>query len=344
MADDCTAPGQSISSCSKFHFLICRRCVPLRAPSGCPGSKSISNRVLLLAGLAEGTTTVHDLLDSDDTAVMLEALRALGCLLVKIDASTLNVTGIGGRLVNDRGPALSRQCRHGHAAADGRAGAADRHPRRHLRAQRRAAHARAPHRRSGRCLARLGLRDRLPGHPRLSATEADRPVNADAGSAGQGARRCVQPVPDRTAAGAAAGGRTGHRDRGRRRADLQALCPHHAGTAGAIRHQRARDDGWQRFTIPAGSRYRSPGAMLVEGDASSASYFVALGAIAAVNSPLRIEGVGSASLQGDVRFVEAAQAMGAEVEAGPNWLQRPTWCLAAARHRRSTATTSPTRR
>jgi len=44
-----------------------------------PGSKSISNRVLLLAGLSAGTTTVHDLLDSDDTQVMLEALRTLGC-------------------------------------------------------------------------------------------------------------------------------------------------------------------------------------------------------------------------------------------------------------------------
>jgi 3-phosphoshikimate 1-carboxyvinyltransferase len=44
-----------------------------------PGSKSISNRVLLLAGLAEGTTAVHDLLDSDDTRVMLAALEQLGC-------------------------------------------------------------------------------------------------------------------------------------------------------------------------------------------------------------------------------------------------------------------------
>ena len=54
---------------------------PLRSAAGTvvlPGSKSISNRVLLLAGLSEGVTTVHDLLDSDDTAVMLDALRALG--------------------------------------------------------------------------------------------------------------------------------------------------------------------------------------------------------------------------------------------------------------------------
>ena len=44
-----------------------------------PGSKSISNRVLLLAALSQGTTTIHDLLDSDDTQVMLKALEQLGC-------------------------------------------------------------------------------------------------------------------------------------------------------------------------------------------------------------------------------------------------------------------------
>jgi 3-phosphoshikimate 1-carboxyvinyltransferase len=44
-----------------------------------PGSKSISNRVLLLSALSQGTTLLHDLLDSDDTRVMLDALRQLGC-------------------------------------------------------------------------------------------------------------------------------------------------------------------------------------------------------------------------------------------------------------------------
>jgi 3-phosphoshikimate 1-carboxyvinyltransferase len=62
-----------------------------------PGSKSISNRVLLLAALASGTTTVHDLLDSDDTRVMLDALRALGCDIAP-NAGTLRITGLGGKL------------------------------------------------------------------------------------------------------------------------------------------------------------------------------------------------------------------------------------------------------
>ena len=73
---------------------------PLRAASGTvhlPGSKSISNRVLLLAGLAQGQTAVHDLLDSDDTRVMLDALSALGCGLRR-EGAVLHITGLGGRL------------------------------------------------------------------------------------------------------------------------------------------------------------------------------------------------------------------------------------------------------
>src|SRR5207244_11640318 len=74
-----------------------------------------------------------------------------------------------------------------------------------------------------------------------------------------------------------------------------------------------------------------PGEFQVEADAASASYFVALGAIAAVDQPVRIEGVGAGSIQGDIRFVEAAQQMGAVVTSGPNWLEvkRGAWPLKA---------------
>jgi 3-phosphoshikimate 1-carboxyvinyltransferase len=93
-------------------------------------------------------------------------------------------------------------------------------------------------------------------------------------------------------------------------------------------------ESWQRFTIPAGSRYRSPGDIHVEADASSASYFIALGAIAtgaAGQCGIRIEGVGTQSIQGDIRFVEAARAMGAQVRGGANWLEisRGAWPLKA---------------
>ena len=97
---------------------------------------------------------------------------------------------------------------------------------------------------------------------------------------------------------------------------------------------RVENHGWQRFVIPAGSRYQSPGAIHVEADASSASYFIALGAIATGDNgqkSIKIEGVGLDSIQGDIRFAEAAQAMGAVVTGGPNWLQvqRGAWPLKA---------------
>ncbi|CAM5211867.1 Multifunctional fusion protein OS=Castellaniella defragrans (strain DSM / CCUG 39792 / 65Phen)OX=1437824 GN=cmk PE=3 SV=1 [Castellaniella denitrificans] len=75
---------------------------------------------------------------------------------------------------------------------------------------------------------------------------------------------------------------------------------------------RVRREGWERFTIAADARYRSPGRYRIEGDASSASYFLGLGAIA--GGPVRIEGVGGDSIQGDVAFAEVIEAMGARVE------------------------------
>jgi 3-phosphoshikimate 1-carboxyvinyltransferase len=76
---------------------------------------------------------------------------------------------------------------------------------------------------------------------------------------------------------------------------------------------------WQAFHIAAGQRYRSPGTIHVEGDASSASYFLAAGAIG--GGPVRVEGVGRASIQGDVRFTDALAAMGAVVASGDNWIE-----------------------
>jgi 3-phosphoshikimate 1-carboxyvinyltransferase len=93
-------------------------------------------------------------------------------------------------------------------------------------------------------------------------------------------------------------------------------------------------EDWQRFTIVAGSKFKSPGTLQVEADASSASYFIALGAIAdeaAGQGGIRINGVGADSIQGDIRFIEAAQMMGARVISGPNWLEvsRGSWPLKA---------------
>jgi 3-phosphoshikimate 1-carboxyvinyltransferase len=87
-------------------------------------------------------------------------------------------------------------------------------------------------------------------------------------------------------------------------------------------------DGWQRFTIPQGCSYQSPGTIHVEADASSASYFIALGAITKGDG-IRIQGVGADSIQGDIRFMDAAAQMGAKITSGPNWLEinRGAWPL-----------------
>jgi len=77
-------------------------------------------------------------------------------------------------------------------------------------------------------------------------------------------------------------------------------------------------DGWKTFTVPA-KRYASPGEIRVEGDASSASYFLAAGAIG--EGPVRVEGVGRSSIQGDIRFTEVLEKMGAKISMGEDWVE-----------------------
>jgi len=78
-------------------------------------------------------------------------------------------------------------------------------------------------------------------------------------------------------------------------------------------------EGWQRFIVHAESKYRSPGSIYVEGDASSASYFLAAGAIG--GGPVRVHGIGRDSIQGDVRFAEALELMGTTITFGDNWVE-----------------------
>jgi len=297
-----------------------------------PGSKSISNRVLLLAALASGTTTVHDLLDSDDTRVMLDALRALGC---GIDAagSTLRITGIGGQLKSN-GPLLPLFL--------GNAGTAMRPltaalsllggdfelsgvPRMHER----------PIGDLVDALTQLGCRiDYLgnPGYPPLRIRPADHGalvldapirVRGDVSSQFLTALLLALPLAARKDIVIEVVGELISKPYIEITLNLLARF----GIA-------VRREGWERFTIPAGSRYSSPGDIHVEADASSASYFIALGAIATGASgqdSIRIEGVGADSIQGDIRFIDAAQQMGAQVDSGPNWLEvrRGAWPLKA---------------
>jgi len=289
-----------------------------------PGSKSISNRVLLLAGLSAGTTAIHDLLDSDDTRVMLAALQQLGCHIER-QGTVLQLTGLG-----DTPPASPAQLFLGNAGTAMRPLTA--------------------------ALAVLGGDFTLSGVARMHERPIGDLVDAlrelgcsvdyrgDAGypplKIGPARLRLDKPIPVR-----------GDVSSQFLTALLMAL-PLVAANDIVIEVQgeliskpyieitlnllarfgvQVRREGWQRFTIPAGSRLQSPGVVHVEADASSASYFVALGAIAATQESVRIEGLGRESIQGDIRFLEAAERMGAHIQSGPNWIEvrRSAWPLRA---------------
>jgi|CXWL01.1.fsa_nt_gi 3-phosphoshikimate 1-carboxyvinyltransferase len=308
---------------------------PLTAASGTvtlPGSKSISNRVLLLAGLATGTTAVHGLLDSDDTRVMKDALAALGCAL-RHDGGVLHITGLGGQLavheaqlfLGNAGTAMRPLAATLAvlAATQGGRFQLSGVPRMHERPIGDLVDALRP---LGCTITDLGL----PGYPPLLLAgtagghlATERPIRVRGDVSSQFLTALLMALPLATREHEVVIEVEGELI-SRPYIDITLNLMARFG----ISVQRA---GWQRFEIPRGSRYATPGAIRVEGDASSASYFVAVGAIAAHGgAPLRIEGVGSDSIQGDIRFVQAAQSMGAQVKSGPGWLEvhRGRWPLA----------------
>ena len=297
-----------------------------------PGSKSISNRVLLLSALSLGTTTVYDLLASDDTRVMLDGLRQIGCE-VEESGSTVRITGLGGRkpvspcslFMGNAGTAM-RPLTAALALLGGEfelSGV----PRMHER----------PIGDLVDALRQLGCHiDYLgnPGYPPLRiahsngvpALALNHPIQVRGDVSSQFLTALLMALPlvaTQTAVHIEVVGELISKPY--ITITLQLL----ARFGIQVHH-----DNWQRFTIPAGSQYQSPGSIYVEADASSASYFIALGAIASsaeASNSIKIQGVGLDSIQGDIRFVEAAQAMGAKVTGGPNWLevQRGAWPLKA---------------
>jgi 3-phosphoshikimate 1-carboxyvinyltransferase len=290
-----------------------------------PGSKSISNRVLLLAALSAGTTTVQDLLDSDDTRVMLDALRSLGCG-VKHSGANIEITGLGGRA-----PASAARLFLGNAGTAMRplaaalaviggdfelSGVARMH-------ERPIGDLVDALRQLGCDVQYLGVEGYPPlriGRPQL---KLDMPIQVRGDVSSQFLTALLMALPLVAA-----------RDVVIEVVGELISKPYIEITLNLLARFgiAVLREGWQRFTIPAGSSYRSPGSIHVEADASSASYFVALGAIAAQpGSPVHIVGVGEDSIQGDIRFIEAARLMGAQVTGSPNALEvcRGTWPLKA---------------
>lgn len=280
-----------------------------------PGSKSISNRVLLLAAIAEGETAITGLLDSDDTRVMLTALRQLGVAVSELAEGRVTVRGVS------RFPVDSADLFMGNAGTAIRPLTA--------------------------ALALMGGDYRLSGVPRMherpigDLVDALKALGARIDYLGQpgypplhiGRGEIATPAVTQVQGSVSSQFLTA----------LLMAAPLQAGQSGqpvvievlgeliskpyieitlnlmarfGVTVQR---DGWSRFTIAGGARYRSPGRIAVEGDASTASYFLALGAIG--GGPLRVTGVGADSIQGDVKFAETLAAMGASVTYGDGWIE-----------------------
>ncbi len=276
-----------------------------------PGSKSISNRVLLLAALSEGTTEVRDLLHSDDTERMLDALRILGVKVESLGDNAYQVTGCGGNFpvkeaklfLGNAGTAFrpltaALALAGGHYELSGV-------PRMHER----------PIGDLVDALRQLGADIRYLGNegfPPLKISSASLAgdtveVRGDVSSQFLTGLLMALPLAGQTVKVEVVG-------------ELISK-PYIEITLAMMARFGVRVERleWRSFVVFGAQRYKSPGTVFVEGDASSASYFLAAGAIG--GGPLRVEGVGKESVQGDVRFAEALEKMGARIAMGPNSME-----------------------
>ncbi|SMF21174.1 3-phosphoshikimate 1-carboxyvinyltransferase [Pseudogulbenkiania subflava] len=278
-----------------------------------PGSKSISNRTLLLAALAQGKTLVRELLDSDDIRHMLGALRLLGVTIEQVGNSRdFVVHGVGGAF-----PVKQAELFLGNAGTAFRPLTA--------------------------ALALMQGEYQLSGVARMherpigDLVDALRVAGADIRYLGNAGFPPLAIAPATIDAGRVIPVKGNVSSQ-----FLTALLMALPLTGEAVTIEvvgeliskpyieitlnlmarfgvKVERQGWQRFTIAAGQSYLSPGEIHVEGDASSASYFLAAGAIA--GGPVRVEGVGRDSIQGDVKFADTLRQMGATISMGDNWIE-----------------------
>lgn len=275
-----------------------------------PGSKSISNRTLLLAALAHGTTEIHDLLASDDTSRMLEALQTLGVKLENFAEKAWRVTGCNGNLSNNQanlflgnaGTAF-RPLTAALALAGGDytlSGVARMH-------ERPIGDLVDALRQAGASIEYLA-NDGFPPL-RISSPNIDlsKPIKIRGDVSSQFLTALLMALPLT-----------------QQKATIQVVGeliskPYIEITLNLMAKfgVNVERDGWQSFTVPANSSYTAPKEIFVEGDASSASYFLAAGAIA---GNVTVEGLGKHSIQGDVRFADALALMGGKINYGANYI------------------------
>jgi len=287
-----------------------------------PGSKSISNRTLLLAALADGDTDIVDLLASDDTHVMLMALQKLGVAWNQhaLDAGLgddYTVHGAGGRFpvhqadlfMGNAGTAIRPLC----AALAVMGGDYTLHgvSRMHERPIGDLVDALNA---IGAKIVCTGVAGFPPLHIHRGQIAAQK-IRVRGNVSSQFLTALLMAAPLMTSATVPS-----------QTVNIEVVGelisrPYIEITLNLMKRfgVDVKHQDWQTFTIEPGQRYRSPGRIQVEGDASSASYFLAAGAIS--GGPVRVQGVGQGSIQGDVRFIDALQQMGAVVSMGENWIE-----------------------
>jgi len=280
-----------------------------------PGSKSLSNRALLLAALAKGTTTLSNLLDSDDIRHMLNALHKLGVhYQLSDDKKQCVIEGLGrafntGELgclelfLGNAGTAMRPLC-------------------------------------AALCLGQGEYL--LTGEPRMFERPIGSLVDALQQSGAEVSYLGNENYPPLKIKGTGLKGGTieidGSVSSQFLTAFLMAAPMAAADTTIEIVGElvskpyikitlqimqdfgvEVANDNYQRFVIKGGQTYSAPGAYLVEGDASSASYFLAAGAIA--GGSITVTGIGKKSVQGDIQFADALEAMGADIEWGDDYIK-----------------------
>ncbi len=280
-----------------------------------PGSKSLSNRILLLAALAKGETRIRNLLDSDDVTHMLNALQCLGVRYeLSADKTQCRVEGLGGAFRRTSDEPLHLFL--------GNAGTAVRPLTAALCAS--------------EGIFVLEGEERMYERPIGDLLDALRPLGADI--------QCLQAegfLPLRILGKPLQGGRVPIRGTTSSQylTALLMIAPLLAqGLTIEVEgdlvskpyiditlHTMAQfgvtveNHAYQQFVVAPGQTYQAPGEILVEGDASSASYFLAAAAIG--GGPVRVQGTGAASVQGDAAFARVLEQMGAKVTYGDYWIE-----------------------
>lgn len=291
-----------------------------------PGSKSLSIRVLLLAALAHGETRIDGLLDSDDTAVMIESLGRLGVAVVRDGAGRL-----GGARVTGAPQAFARRSAELFVGNSGLtirtlvpavAAALDAVDSAGIeiaftgvpRMLERPIGDLVDGLRAVGASIRYTGRDGYPplvvegrsGTPRLA-----RELRVSGATSSQFVTGLLQAAPLLATRGDV-----------RIRVEGELISRPYVEMTIALLARfgvEVEREAGDAYRIARGATLRSPGTIAVEGDASSASYFLAAGALA--GGPVRVIGAGRRSVQGDVAFADALEQMGARIERGDDWIE-----------------------